>query len=505
MIFFYKINKPILWILIVCISILQTNVVAQNITHAEWYVDTDPGYGNAQSISLANLPNLSLTYNRLDTLSQGLHIIGIRSKNANGAWSFDEHWLILKQAISAQSVNIIKAEWYLDKDPGYGKAINIPLTPGKDLVNLTFNSNNLDTLVSGLHVIAVRSLDANGAWSFDERWLISEQKPAVSVPNLVRIEYYIDADPGWGKGMPLALLPGKDSITVPAFINITGLTAGLHKLFIRSQDSNKVWSFDDTVHFTIDSPRASPFINVNSVAFTNACTAGSFTLGYHATGSYNPGNQFIVEISNQQGSFMNAGSIGSINSFENSGLINCNMPANKQQTGGYKMRVRSTNPVVTDEQSLSLFVGNFFLGNDTFKVITCSEEKLDLTHIYNPSNSTLIWTIANPSAASVGIHNVFATNAFGCKDTALITISLPTATWTGAVSSNWHTPANWSTGAIPTDTTHVIIPTGTPNECEISAGDAMAASVNVKGAATKLRIFSGRKLLIRSNCASVPQ
>jgi hypothetical protein len=30
--------------------------------------------------------------------------------------------------------------------------------------------------------------------------------------------------------------------------------------------------------------------------------------------------------------------------------------------------------------------------------------------------------------------------------------------WSGAVSSDWNTPANWSTGMVPTSTTSVIIP-----------------------------------------------
>ena len=37
-----------------------------------------------------------------------------------------------------------------------------------------------------------------------------------------------------------------------------------------------------------------------------------------------------------------------------------------------------------------------------------------------------------------------------------------TANWTGSVSTNWNTAGNWSTNAVPTSTTEVIIPAGRP-------------------------------------------
>ena len=144
------------------------------------------------------------------------------------------------------------------------------------------------------------------------------------------------------------------------------------------------------------------------------------------------------------------------------------------------------------------------MGNDTFKVVACAEATVDLTQLYNPANSTLTWTVANPAAAPVGIHSVFAVNSIGCKDTAIIAVNLPTATWRGTVSSNWHTAGNWSNGAVPADPTHVIIPAETPNECRITDSDAVAASVHVKAGASALRILNGRKLLIKAACATVP-
>lgn len=41
-------------------------------------------------------------------------------------------------------------------------------------------------------------------------------------------------------------------------------------------------------------------------------------------------------------------------------------------------------------------------------------------------------------------------------------------TWTGSISSDWHTTGNWSTGNLPTSSDNVSIPAGTPNDPVIS-------------------------------------
>ena len=291
------------------------------IERVEWYVDTDPGYGRAKSVAIIpgqDLVNLSFD-TAINNFSPGLHIIGVRSKDGNGAWSMDERWLILKQANATATTNIERVEWYIDTDPGYGNATSITIAPGTDLINLSFDSG-ISTLAPGLHIIGVRSRNTAKAWSFDERWLVLKQATPMIASDLKRIEYYINTDPGRGNGFPLAFLPGKEVVALPTFVNITGLDTGRHKLLIRSQDANNAWSFDDTLSFRVNNTTPAPFINVNSVAFTNVCAAGTFTMGYHATGTYNSGNQFIAEISDEQGSFASPKTIGSITSTTGGGI-----------------------------------------------------------------------------------------------------------------------------------------------------------------------------------------
>ncbi len=52
-------------------------------------------------------------------------------------------------------------------------------------------------------------------------------------------------------------------------------------------------------------------------------------------------------------------------------------------------------------------------------------------------------------------------------------------TWTGAVSSNWHTAGNWSNNAVPTATDNVVIPNVTTDPL-ISTADAVCANMTIQ-------------------------
>ena len=153
----------------------STVAIAQpNVTHVEWYLDSDPGYGNGTSIPIAaaqNLPGLSFSID-IAPLNPGVHIVGVRSKDANGAWSLDNKWLFLKPYSNGVAIQpaVNRVEWYLDNDPGYGKATAISISSAQDIAGLAINIP-LTNLPQGVHIVGVRSRDTNGAWSLDNKWI----------------------------------------------------------------------------------------------------------------------------------------------------------------------------------------------------------------------------------------------------------------------------------------------------------------------------------------------
>ncbi|MDQ6761287.1 MAG: T9SS type A sorting domain-containing protein [Bacteroidota bacterium] len=233
-----------------------------NIIHAEYYIDTDPGYGNATIINITPSPNLSNIGVDINTsiLNTGVHLFGIRAKDAKGAWSLDNKLLFVKMAIPASIPDIIQAEYYIDSDPGYGNANMINITPGTNLSNIT-TAVNLTTLSTGVHLFGIRAKDANGAWSLDNKWLFVKSALPAKIPNITQVEYYIDKDPGYNNASPLSITPGTDLPNLIAAIDLSTLSTGVHLFGVRAKDENGAWSLDNKWLFVKNAiPAATPNI-----------------------------------------------------------------------------------------------------------------------------------------------------------------------------------------------------------------------------------------------------
>ncbi|MEN9571887.1 MAG: hypothetical protein RL172_3118, partial [Bacteroidota bacterium] len=107
----------------------------------------------------------------LATLSQGVHIVGIRSQDANGAWSHDNKWIFLKPyqtANGAAQPKIARMEYFIDTDPGYGNATPVTISAATDIANLLFDAD-ISNVPGGTHKLSIRTQDENGSWSLDNR------------------------------------------------------------------------------------------------------------------------------------------------------------------------------------------------------------------------------------------------------------------------------------------------------------------------------------------------
>jgi hypothetical protein len=497
------------WIFLKPYSTTGTGPVP-NINRVEYYIDTDPGYGAATAVSISpgqNLSGLAINLD-LNPLSEGVHVVGIRSRDANGAWSLDNKWIFLKPYTKTGTgpvPAINRVEYYIDTDPGYGNGTALSVTPGQNLSGLSFNLN-LAPLAEGVHIIGIRSRDANGAWSLDNRWLFlkaynSGQKAAARY--ITQVEYYFDTDPGYGNGVQVAVLPNEDIANKDIFANITGISAGVHTMGIRSKDSAGAWSLDNKWLISLATQEAVPKLAINSIAKTTACVKDSILVGLDISGTFNAGNTFRIYLSNSAGDFAAETLIGTSTSVKD-GILKCYLPAGLPDGNGYKIRAKSSNPALTSATaSYNLaFYDRPFFSNDTTVFAVCGTDLFDLNTIFAKPGYTLNWNTLNPNAADTGSYRLIAINANGCADTVKVAVQLEVATWTGATNTSWHTATNWSTGKVPQAKTHVIIPAGKPN-CIISTADATAASIQVKSGAV-VNVINNRKINITAACNSLP-
>ncbi|MCZ2140497.1 MAG: gliding motility-associated C-terminal domain-containing protein [Bacteroidia bacterium] len=80
------------------------------------------------------------------------------------------------------------------------------------------------------------------------------------------------------------------------------------------------------------------------LANNSLCACNQVLVSYSATGNYNAGNVFTVQLSDAGGNFVGATTIGTLNSQANNGTINCTIPCNTPYGTGYRIRIISSNP-----------------------------------------------------------------------------------------------------------------------------------------------------------------
>lgn len=405
-----------------------------NVTRVEYYLDSDPGYGNATAVNIpsgTNLVNLTIDINPA-SVSQGVHILGVRAKDANGAWSHDNKWLFARPYDSDTAgpgtlPKISRVEYYLDSDPGYGNATALSIGNSNNLSDLNINIDPA-ALSEGVHILGVRAKDANGKWSHDNRWLFA--KPYAydtigpgAVPNLKQTEYYIDTDPGYGKGTAIAFENTDKLNNFSISVNISGLSAGSHVLYMRSRDANNAWGLDNKWDFTVGSAISGAAIIVNSISKKTLCTGNVFTIAYDAKGNYNNGNVFTAQLSSSTASFASPTAIGSLSSKALNGIITCTLPVSLANGTGYKLRVISSNNAVTGAASTDALTINTNPSkpniNPSGITTFCAGNSVTLTSSSATNNT---WstgaTTQSISVTASGSYTVTVSNASGCSATS---------------------------------------------------------------------------------------
>lgn len=185
---------------------------AQQVTYAEYYLDTDPGFGNGTEVFMDTEDEVKISFDiNIDQLSSGIHRLFVRGRNDLGQWGFSKSRLFYK----SQPLNFeIKAlEYFIDADPGAGLATQVAFEAGTEAaVSLEIPTEGL---ADGEHTIFFRGKD-----QFDT-WYIIESRSFFVDPNCGLINI-----PDW-------------ATTAVSFLCSQGAFSGLE---VTSQDANETIS-----------------------------------------------------------------------------------------------------------------------------------------------------------------------------------------------------------------------------------------------------------------------
>jgi hypothetical protein len=286
-----------------------------NITAAEYFIDTDPGFGAATPITITaanNIPALIASVN-LTGVTPGVHQLRVRTRDANGYWSItaSQTFENLQPLYSNGStlVNITAAEYFIDTDPGVGAATNIPVSPAANINNLLVSIDLTGTGTPGNKLLFVRSMDANGKWSISNTTQFNNAvyiyPPAATASgNITAMEYYIDTDPGFGNATPITV-PGNtgDVNNYAVNLNLSGsLSVGFHYLYIRSKQNP--WSLTTIVPFS-----ASTTLPLTWLYVKGQMQSGNTSLISWGTASESNTRYFEIEHSTDGSAFLKAGTV----------------------------------------------------------------------------------------------------------------------------------------------------------------------------------------------------
>lgn len=178
------------YLLFILFTILYLSPAVSQVTGVEYFIDTDPGYGRAASLSVNAANDISAAFTLpLTSVPEGYHTVYIRSKDGDGHWS---HTSFLPfYIVSSGTATTAASEYYIDTDPGYGNAINIPAAIGSD------SSLNyivpLSAYSAGFHTIGIRSKDERGRWSHTQQLAFYINTNGVAV-NITSLEYYFTGE-----------------------------------------------------------------------------------------------------------------------------------------------------------------------------------------------------------------------------------------------------------------------------------------------------------------------
>lgn len=229
-----------------CLLIIYGQCTAQ-ITAAEYFIDSDPGIENGESIAITPdftlAESFSLSTNGLD---EGFHTLYVRVKDDMGAWSlYDKQ--SFRTVPPAISYAISDAEYFIDSDPGIGNGESVSITEDFTVAeSFSFSSLGVE---EGFHRLYLRVKDTNGNWSVYDNQMFHVTAPVLAA-EIIEAEYFFDVDPGIGNGMQIAVTDGF-SVEEDVEIGTEGLAVGFHTLYLRVKDSNEGWTLYDKQSFHV--------------------------------------------------------------------------------------------------------------------------------------------------------------------------------------------------------------------------------------------------------------
>jgi hypothetical protein len=170
------------------------------------------------------------------------------------------------------------------------------------------------------------------------------------------------------------------------------------------------------------------FITLGTITGTSFCAGQQVSIPYTITGTFNAGNVFTAELSDNTGSFSSPITIGS-NTSTTAGTITATLPSGLFQGSQYRIRMRSSNPAtVTADNGTNLTINALPTITAVANQDVCNNTSTAAVNFQSATATSYTWTNNNTSIglAASGTGNIpafTATNTTATTASATITVT----------------------------------------------------------------------------------
>lgn len=155
---------------------------------------------------------------------------------------------------SLQAQNMVRGEYWIDLDQGFGANTPFTLNSSNQVAGLQLPIT-LTGLQPGTHTIGIRTLDADGRWGLTNfTTAVVTEVPDAPPASLTKIEYFVDEDPSFGSGTTAWAGSTTDAASVTFAPDLSGVEPGAHTLFVRSIMADGKWGLTNSTPILVTAP-----------------------------------------------------------------------------------------------------------------------------------------------------------------------------------------------------------------------------------------------------------
>ncbi|GAB5523536.1 MAG: hypothetical protein Roseis2KO_14080 [Roseivirga sp.] len=254
------------FVLLILCGLLTSQLLQAQLTTGEYFFDTDPGVSKAIHFSIPEEFFLDGEFT-FDTqgLEPGTHLLGLRVKT-DDLWGFTEtiEFYVAPATIDETNRGFLKAEYFIDTDPGVGLATTF------DLEASDFTEDDLDIGLSNLspgdHIVGVRYQNADKVWSFTEVSAFTiEPENGVDQDYLIEVSYSVYNSAGALMKTGSSMVENRpSSIDMDLDIDINGLAEGDYVLETYVKNETGLRGHDQSILFSVIDGNAPATISLSN-------------------------------------------------------------------------------------------------------------------------------------------------------------------------------------------------------------------------------------------------